>query len=413
MDWFILLFLIPLILVPVVLLCGFAGCGLDVVGTFQVSAPKDLAATVSATGVSLTWLDTNSGIVSYAIHRAPVGQTLPTTGPVVKGTTFADPASGLTEGTTFLYRVVPESSGPYLDYPSNIATATVFPAKPTNLTATPVVDISVDPTVPVSTPPKIELTWTNHSANADGFIVKFRAAGSGTFTEVPQPISASPGPPLGTFTHTGITAGQTYEYQVLAYVDGFDTNGNPKQVRSEPTASVSATIPVPVPMVWKVAFQVALTANIGGGQGDCVVQRLKAPLLAGGSYVKITLAGSLAAPIAIDRMTISQAAGAGDAYDSAPDLADVLVAPGFTLAAGVPHTFGPAKYTLDPAKDLLVAFDIGATGSARRGPLVGAAYFSRNTTDEAGTQNRSPTGYVKTADFVYLIQKIEVFAPGP
>lgn len=413
MDWFILLFLIPLILVPVVFLCGFAGCGIDLKGTLVINPPTDLVATVSAGQIVLTWKDTNGGTFNYSIERAEVGQTLAPIGQVVNGTTFTQLTNVLAEGKTYVFRVFPTNtaSGSFPGYPSNVATATVFPAKPGNLVATVISDVSVDPSIP-NPPPRVELRWTNNSARADGFILKHRIGGSGPSLDLPQSIVPTPAPSQSTFNHHAVTPGTTYEYQVIAYVDGFDTHGNPQQVRSEPSATATATTPAIAP-VWKTILQVALNQNPGSNPNDCVVQRLKGPFPSGGSKVRLTLRGPATGSIVIQRIYISQPAAVGNEYDSANDLTKMLDLPPLTIAANAPQLVGPTDYALDPGKDLIVAFDLASPAVGRRGDRPGSAYFIHSNIDEAAKAVRTATGYTKSADLVYLIEKIEVLAPGP
>jgi hypothetical protein len=399
MDWFLLLILLPLILVPVVFLCGFAGCELPVTGTGSARPPTNLRAVPMGTfGVDLTW-DEGSGTAAgtYTVSRDSVPIATDVT-----GTSFND--RNLVDGTTYFYQV---SSKWNSDESTDQVPATTGLTTPTGLTAVPV------PPTPGSTDSAIKLDWINNSVTADRIVLNYRPSGNPVFLPIPPLTPIIPPLPTGTLTHHGLNPGIFYEYQILAAADGFDENHDPLEIFSKPSSSVVAPAPALIPLVWKIAFQGVLNANLPGEQNKCVVQRLKAPLAFGGSQVKITLRGSLAGPIAIDRMTISQVAGAGDPYDSAADLVEVFGPPGVTLVANVPQTFGPTNYTLDPAKDLIVAFDIGATGAGRKGPLVGSAYFSHNAIDEAAKQDRSPAGYVKTADSLFLIEKIEVLTVGP
>jgi hypothetical protein len=409
MDWFILLFLIPLILVPVVMLCGFAGCGLDAVGTGPALAPAtDLVAKVTGTNsVDLTWKNPADPYGhTFSIERCKPGEVFAPLASAGSALSFTD--STATEATTYVYRVV-EMKSP--DLISNTATATTLPAKPTNLTATPLVDISVDPSVPAPPATKIELKWTNHSAHADGFILQYRAGTSGPFIDLPLSVIPAPGPSPATFTHTGLTPGQSYDYQVLAFTDGFDTNGNPLQVRSEPSVKVTATLPLSP--VWKTILQVVIDQSAGSNPNDCIVQRLKGPFPFGGSKVRLTLRGPATGSIVIQRVYISPAATAGNEYDSGNPLTKVLDLPPVTLAANAQQLLGPVDFALDPAKDLIVAFDLAAPGSGRRGSRPGSAYYVHSNIDEAAKTVRTATGYVKNADLVYLLEKIEVLAPGP
>lgn len=146
LDWLILVLLVPAILVPIVLLCGFAGCppfaqrcvgDADCpVGTRCVdgqcvasalssapSAPEDLQANaVSDSEIDLSWTDTEPAVTSFQVERAREGEDFAAisnpTGP-----TFQD--TGLEAGTTFLYQVR-ALVGQEFSEPSNQATATTL-----------------------------------------------------------------------------------------------------------------------------------------------------------------------------------------------------------------------------------------------------------------------------------------------
>jgi hypothetical protein len=125
MDWLILIFLLPLIVAPIVLLCGFSGCGLDVVGTAVPSAPSNLVATAGGTdSINLNWKDNSTSASDFIIERtAPGGIFAPIPGiGLIKGINFVD--QPLPPGTTFLYQVKATWGGSYPTSPSNVASAT-------------------------------------------------------------------------------------------------------------------------------------------------------------------------------------------------------------------------------------------------------------------------------------------------
>jgi hypothetical protein len=134
MDWFLLVFLIPLILVPIVLLCGFAGCAqiADLGGSLPPppADPSDLVAKTSGTNrVNLSWRDNTGGTANFQVYRAIIGPGAPgalsPVGGERTGTFFAD--NGLAEGTTFLYQVkAVDSFGQHSTVGSNFAEATTF-----------------------------------------------------------------------------------------------------------------------------------------------------------------------------------------------------------------------------------------------------------------------------------------------
>src|SRR4029077_18672365 len=122
MEWFGLIFLLPLILVPIVLLCGFVGCGIDDVATKVFLPPSNLVGTaVGEKRIDLTWQDNTGGGVDFSIERAPNGGSFfpigdTTSQPTKTVFTDQDPLipliPRLLEGTTFLYQVRVKNSVP-------------------------------------------------------------------------------------------------------------------------------------------------------------------------------------------------------------------------------------------------------------------------------------------------------------
>jgi Fibronectin type III domain len=420
MDWLILILGVPAILIPLVLLFGFAGCG-DFAGTCTEDvdcpagtrcvdgsclvvgepnppppplAPENLAAiALDDRSVSLTWTNTDPAATDFEIERTPEDGEVDEVEliPAPDSPTGATDSLGLQEGVTYIYRVralLGEERSEFSDQSS----ATVFPAAPVNLDATAV---GID---------QIDLSWTNASAIATVFSLEHRVP-PGAFAEIiPGPGDAT------TFSHRGLDEGTTHEYRVFAVVDGVEDDV-PREVKSAASAIVSETT---------LAFTAAFTAPPGTlttelpAEGFCVVQRLSTTLFipssAGGTQVRILLRGPTTGSLTLDRVTISQVAATGDPYDAAPDLTDV-VASSVTIPANTAVTVGPVNYTLDPTQDLLVAFDISNTpgeGNLPFGPLMGADAFSRDATAEAGVQDRT-TGYPNIApNTLSLIEQIDV-----
>jgi Fibronectin type III domain len=414
MDWLILILGVPAILIPLVLLFGFAGCGQaagvcasDVdcpAGTRCVDGscfvvgelnppplpPENLAAIArDDRSVSLTWTNTDPAVTDFQIERTPEGGEVDDveTFPAPDSPTGATDAFGLQEGVTYIYRVR-ALLGQEVSDRSDSSSATVFPAAPVNLVATAV---GID---------QIDLSWTNASAIATVFSLEHRVP-PGAFAEIiPGPGAAT------TFSHRGLDEGTTHEYRVFAVVDGFQDDV-PQEVKSAASGIASATT-----LTFTVAFEAppgTLTTDQPGIEGFCVVQRLSQTLLtAGGTQVRISLRGTTTGILTLDKVTISQPAATGDRYDAAPDLTDV--ASGVTIPPNSTVTLGPVNYTLDPTQDLLVAFDVSNTpgeGNVRTGALPGGESFGRSATAEAGVQDRT-TGYLFGADFLNLIEKIEV-----
>jgi hypothetical protein len=206
------------------------------------------------------------------------------------------------------------------------------------------------------------------------------------------------------------------EYRVIAIVDGFD-NSVPKEVRSNPSVPVSAITSIPI-TPWRTVYDRGLATNEGGWEGSTIVQRIDAAHLIGvgsPSKVRVTLRGSIATgeKLVINKVTISQAAAAGQAWNPAADLTPLLF--GGASAVTIPATAAPTlsdetNYTLVAGKDLIIAFDISpaaGSGSARVLGLTNCTMYSKKNVTEAGTSPRT-AGYTTHINSVYIVRKIEV-----
>jgi len=433
MDWVILILGVPAVLVPLVLLFGFAGCysvatpcfddsdcpvgticSADgtCVGTGEtvtdpddppppppVSVPENLSATaIDDRSVLLTWSSDEPG-ATFQIDRADEDGTnftrldIPPALVSPAGTT--DDTPGLLEGVTFLYRISAVVDG-QTSQPSDNSSATVLPATPVGLTAT---------TAGIN---QINLSWTNRSTATNVVTVERRDPG-GSF----RPITSVVG---NSFSDTGadiggLVEGTTYDYQVSAtVVNGFE-NSVEQPVNSTPSAIASATT-----LAFTAAFTGTLTTDQPNGEGICLVQRLSSSLLGGAgpqvrSQVRITLRGSTTGNLLLDNVFISRpdpTVGA-DLYDPDTDL--TFVASAVTIGPNATATVGPVNYAFDPNQDLLVAFDISSAanqGNMSFGTASGADQFARVSTAEAGAQNRSPGYQGPRPNTFFLIEKIEV-----
>jgi len=396
MDWLILIFLVPIVLIPIVLLCGFAGCGLDVVGQAAppLLPPSNLSGVADGTSkIMLNWAYNTVG-AKFIVERAPPGGSFAPLDSNVAATNFPDLT--VTEGSTFLYQVrafMPGAGGS-ATAPSNIATVTTIPATPTNLVPT-LIGTS-----------QVQLSWTNASATATKFSLEHRSSPGSGWSEIYKGTAkTSPSTPL--------TPGGGDEYRVIAIVDGFD-NSVPKEVRSNPSVPVSAITSIPI-TPWRTVYNHPLTLSEGGFAGFTIVQRIDAAHLTGvgsPSKVRVTLRGSTAANLVINKVTISQAAAAGQAWNSAAPITQLRFggASVVTIPANTARLSDETNYTMVAGKDLIIAFDITSGPLGKLAPFTGPNMYSKPNVTEAMVlipPNRT-AGYTIHSNSVYIVEKIEV-----
>jgi len=397
MDWLILLLLIPAIIVPIVLLCGFAGCTPFAEDTSKPAAPAAPAAPANLAAmavpgttdsIKLTWDDTSGGTAKFDVERTALKAKDTLTD---KKSPFVD--GGLADSTDFFYKVKAIVAG-VESMPSNEAKATTHPKAPTDLVATPE-EVN-----------KIVLKW-NHVTNLNKTI-KFKI--KHTLKTPPGGTEELTISPTKSTTYTyphPVAEGSEHEYQVAAVVDGFDNS--PVESDLSGPAPVSAK-----PLAFKAVLTTDQPPNGPNLEGYCLIQKISGALLKNtGTKVKITVRGSNVGSLTIDKIFISRVLAGGKLYDPAADL--VQVASAVSLLANTEQTFGPISYNIPVSpQDLLIAFDISpmpGQGNVRfASPVPGALlYYKANTKEAATTPTRSP-GYVNNPalQVVYLVEKIEV-----
>jgi len=147
MEWLVLILLVPAVLVPVILLWGFAGCDLIFELKDPLTPPTDLFATaVSASEIQLTWQSVHTGVV-FEIERTRDGSA-----PVLltdQPATTSSLDAGLEADTSYFYRVRAVKTGSNASQFSESASATTLPVtgpvtfEPTFETTLPTGDISM------------------------------------------------------------------------------------------------------------------------------------------------------------------------------------------------------------------------------------------------------------------------------
>jgi hypothetical protein len=146
------------------------------------------------------------------------------------------------------------------------------------------------------------------------------------------------------------------------------------------------------------------------------VQRFDTAALArGGNLVNITMRAGTNGPLVVGKITLSDAdpAPTADPFDSAQ--LPVEIPPGsFLIDQG--ELSAQTKYVVDPAKPLLVAFDVAAPGNTRSAPATGCTEFRKQGTPavpvtDAALKDRA--GFTARNNQVTLVSRIKVATEWP
>jgi hypothetical protein len=390
MEWLILVVVLPLLLVPLVLVFGFAGCGLEAVGTLLPVATNLTAKAVfvgNQNTIMLSWI--GSAGAKYVLLRGVDGPPLSAT-PTDddKATTFTDGVkTKLNEGTKYVYQVQALTGGGTPGGLSNKACATTLPAAPSLANALP------------KTTSHIELNWLKISTKGTLFRIERLDPPQIDFKYRNETSSQ-------TF-QDGVAEGGTYLYRVFDIVeDGCDESIPKAQVLSPPSNVV-----VGKPLAFAAGFGAApIHPNL---HNHCLVQRIR--VTGTGSQIRLTIAGS-GSVLTLDRICISRVSVGGNPWDAA-DLEQIDQK--VTLQPGdLARVIGPFNYPISAFPvDLLVAFDINATvgqGDVRFVNIPAAqaytlSYAANPGIDpQAGIEDRVPA-FQTIQGRHYLVEKIEVF----
>jgi hypothetical protein len=386
MEWFYLALLAPFVLVPVVLLFGYAGCG-----SFGVEHELTLTHTVDGTTVTLTWTAGPGGTARYRISRGEEGGDIGTifTAPSTQ-TRYAD--SGRTELTKYFYTVVALNGENDGVADSNQLEVEIPVLAPSNLKAV------------ATETNKVHLTWTNHPETRVNRNV-IRRHRIGTTDYVDADIARAEG-----HDDTTPSAATEFAYQIAGRLDEAGTSATSIFVPQTPVNVESTTTPPPPPPVENpiLVFPATPTAapnRNSPNAGDCIIQRFpQEQLLTGGNKLRVTFR---AAPggLGFKIVTVSQPARSGDAFDSHTDLK--TIATNLDLSTTQP-TVRTIDYVLDPGEDLLIAFDI--KDDAGMVPIVdgvaGCTIYQQDSTEQASRMDRS--GFLTFANALVIVEKLEV-----
>jgi hypothetical protein len=251
----------------------------------------------------------------------------------------------------------------------------------------------------------IRLEWTNPNTISVTFDILRTPEGPGP---PPAPDQQSP------FIDQQLTPGETYSYRVRAIAGGFES-----EYSNVATART-----------WADAFTVDLDNN---GQdvdvaNDCIVQRFEpAALLRGGNLIKVQGRAANGGKLVIKKVTFSQAAAVGDAFDSQatpvagtwppgqPPGPPFVADPGETFSA---QNAADADFEVETSRPLLVAFDVGDPGNTRLATVDNAtatAFVKPGTAQQPATDASLPgrSGFTPNPKQVRIITHISVATKWP
>ncbi|RBP45267.1 hypothetical protein DES53_103265 [Roseimicrobium gellanilyticum] len=384
MEWFYLALLAPFILVPVVLLFGYAGCG-----KFGVKHELTLTHTIDGTTVTLTWTAGPVGTMRYQISRGEEGEDIEqiSTAPSTQ-TQYAD--TGRPELAKYFYTVIALNGENDEAAKSNQLEVDIPLLAPSNLKA-----VAIEAN-------KVRLTWTNDAnSRANRNVVhRFRAGTTTDFVDTDIARAEA---------HEDVTpsAATDFSYQIASRLVEAGTSGTSIFVPPTPVNVETTTPPPPVenPVLVFPATPAPPPTRESSNVGDCLIQRFPSEQLrAGGNRLRVTFR---AAPngLGFKRVTVSQPARSGDDFDSHTDLKTIET--NFDLSATGP-TVRTVDYVLDPAQDLLIAFDV--KDNAGMVPVVdgvaGCTVYQQDNTAQADSMERS--GFRTFNNTLVIVEKIEV-----
>jgi hypothetical protein len=224
------------------------------------AAPSGLTAVLSSSSINLTWTDNSTTETGFKVERsANAGSTWSQIFlSAANAVSYSD--SGLTCGTTYVYRVrASNATGDSANSSTASASAVACkPAAPSGLSAT-------------LSGSSINLAWTDNSANETGFKVERSANAGGTWAQLTLTAANAT-----TYSDSSLTCGTSYTYRVTATNAGGDSDPSPSASASAagcppaaPSGLTAVLSGVNINLAWtdnsanETGFKVERSANAG------------------------------------------------------------------------------------------------------------------------------------------------------
>jgi chitodextrinase len=258
----------------------------DTSDTTPPGAPSALGASpVSGAQINLAWTAATDdvGVSGYRVERCQ-GASCSTFAQIATptGTSYND--TGLTDATSYSYRVRATDAAGNLGAYSNTASAATLdatpPTAPSNLSATP------------ASQTQINLTWTAATDNVGvtGYRVeRCQGASCSTFAQIATPSATS-------FNDTGLTAGTSYSYQVRA-VDAASNLGAFSSVASATTLPPTPASPTGVSATPGNTQLVLSWPAVPGATSYNVYSSLTDPATVSGTKTTVLTPGATLSPL--------------------------------------------------------------------------------------------------------------------
>ena len=238
------------------------------------NAPSNLVvAVVSSSQIDLSWTDNSDNELQFTVERKTGSSgTWAQIGTVDANTTsFSN--TGLSQNTTYYYRVRASNQAGNSGY-SNEANGTTpyaTPGAPSGLTATPI------------SSSKIRINWTDNSNIETGFKVERKTGSSGTWSQI-----AIVGANITTYTNSSLSQNTTYFYRVRAYNNTVNSAYSNEASATTPYATPAAPSNLTATAVSTSQIDLTWTDNSGVETGVKIERKTGSS----GTWAQIAIVGA-------------------------------------------------------------------------------------------------------------------------